>query len=160
MESQAMDERLGHLARYFMGCRHKSEIDPLDVNVDCLKHIFILEIERDDAGAAGRLRIRLTGTSLDTAFGRQLRGHYLEEFIHGPSGHQVLKAFARCAANHEPAWMRQVIEIRGQAPRFIEGVAVYVAPDRICGGLIIGELSKGSHHGDSFETCGIDVAVS
>ena len=73
-----MDERLDHLARYFMGCRHKSEIDPLDVDVDCLKHIFVLEIERDDAGAAGRLPIRLTGTSLDTAFGRQVKSRYLE----------------------------------------------------------------------------------
>ena len=155
-----MDERLGHLARYFMGCRHKSEIDPLDVDVDCLKHIFVLEIERDDAGAAGRLRIRLTGTSLDTAFGRQVKSRYLDEFIHGPCGQQVLTAFARCATTREPAWMRQVVEIRGQAPRFVEGVAVYVAPDRICGGLVVGELSKGSHHGDSFETRAISVTAS
>jgi hypothetical protein len=111
-------------------------------------------------GAADRLRIRLTGTSLDTAFGRQVKSRYLDEFIHGPCGHQVFKAFARCAANHEPAWMRQVVEIRGQAPRFVEGVAVYVAPDRIGGGLIIGELSQGSHHGDSFKSCGITVTAS
>lgn len=155
-----MDERLGHLARYFAGCRHKSEIDPLDMDVNCLKHIFVLEIERDDAGAVGRLRIRLTGTSLDIAFGRQVRGRYLDDFIHGPCGNQVLKAFVRCATDGEPAWMRQVVEIRGQAPRFVEGVAVYVAPDRVCGGLIVGELSKGSHHGDSFETRSIAVAAS
>jgi len=155
-----MDERLGHLARYFMSCHHRSEIDPLGVEADCLKHIFILEIERDDAGVVSRLRIRLTGTSLDTGFGRQVKSRYLDEFIHGPRGSQVLKAFVRCATDREPVWMRQIVEIKGQPPRFVEGVAVHVAPDRICGGLVIGELSKGSRHGDSFETRDIAVAAS
>lgn len=37
--------------------------------------------------------------------------------------------------------MRQVVLIEGKAPRFVEGIAIYLAPERICGGLVAGEMA-------------------
>ena len=50
----------------------------------------------------------------------------------------------------EPIWMRQVVSLSDHAPRFVEGVAIYLERARIYGGLVVGELS---HRGaeSSFE---------
>jgi hypothetical protein len=80
------------------------------------------------------LRIRLVGSALDEAFCRPLRGHTLEEFIHGPRGNEVIASFHHCADTSEPIWMRQVVQMRDRAPRFVEGVAIYLKPERIYGG--------------------------
>ncbi len=37
--------------------------------------------------------------------------------------------------------MRQVVTIADKVPRFVEGVAVYLDPERIYGGLVSGESS-------------------
>ena len=47
--------------------------------------------------------------------------------------------------------MRQVVRIRDRLPRFVEGVAVHLGPDRIYGGLIVGELPADVEEG-SFES--------
>jgi hypothetical protein len=46
--------------------------------------------------------------------------------------------------------MRQVAHIKDRAPRFVEGVAIYLKPERIYGALILGEYSDSSTAG-SFE---------
>ena len=59
--------------------------------------------------------------------------------MHGPSSDDVIRTFHRCADTQRPAWMRQVVSFKEQSPRFVEGVAVYLTPDRIYGGLVMGE---------------------
>ncbi|WP_374383938.1 hypothetical protein [Dongia sp.] len=115
--------------------------DPLAVPPQVLPHLFILELHPDSA-AGSHLRVRLTGTALDRAFERNLRGHDLEEFLHGPYSADVLAGFHRCAAEHKPIWMRQIVSIRDKVPRFVEGVACFVAPNLIYGGLVFGEIAR------------------
>ena len=102
-----------------------------------MSHVYILDVERD---TNLRLRIRLAGTALDHVFRRPLVGHLLEEFIHGPRGADVIASFHHCARTREPIWMRQIVQLKDRAPRFVEGVAVYLVPERIYGGLVVGEL--------------------
>ena len=133
-----MEQRLRKLADHLLSKRDAAEFDPKAVGVDILPHLFVLEIE--PSADSVRLRVRLVGTALDAAFQRHLAGHYLEEYIHGPRGADVVEGFHHCATTREAIWMRQVVRIRDRRPRFVEGVGVHLAPDRIYGGLIIGEL--------------------
>ena len=144
-----MDPRLRRLGDHLRGKRNAVEFNPAAVDPDLLPHLFILEIET--AADTVRLRVRLVGTALDEAFARPLAGRYLEEFIHGPRGADVLEEFHHCARAHESIWMRQVVRIRERMPRFVEGIAVYLDPDRLYGGLIIGELPTDVSEG-SFES--------
>ena len=135
-----MDPRLRRIADYLLARHERRHIDPLDIAPDLLPHFFILEVEAPGT-AKSRLRIRLVGTALDAAFGRSVRGRYLEEFLHGPRSIEVLQGFHSCQATRQPLWMRQVVRIGDKVPRFVEGVAVPVVPDLIYGGLILGETS-------------------
>ena len=136
-----MDSILRRIADYLLAQNDSSTVDPVAIGPQLLPYVYILEVERD---AEIRLRIRLTGTALDNAFRRPLVGQFLEDFIHGPRGDDVIAAFHHCVQTHEPLWLRQVAQLKERAPRFVEGVAVYLEPDRIYGGLIIGNLSLAS----------------
>lgn len=134
-----MHHRLSDIADYLHGCRSASDVDPIAIRPSLLPHMFILSISRS---RHLRLRIRLVGTAIDAVFQRPLKGHDLEEFMHGPRGHEVIAAFHRCANGHEPIWMRQVMQLPDQSPRFVEGIAVYLPPERIYGALVVGELPQ------------------
>ena len=144
-----MDPRLRRLAEHLRSRRRVADFSPAAVDPDLLPHIFVLDIE--PCVDLVRLRIRLVGTALDGAFQRPLQGKHLEDFIHGPRGGDVVEGFHLCAANREPIWMRQVVRIRDRMPRFVEGIGVYLDPDRIYGGLIVGELPTDVAEG-SFES--------
>ncbi|MEQ1866356.1 MAG: hypothetical protein ABL996_17090 [Micropepsaceae bacterium] len=144
-----MDQKLRRLADYLLSNRSAADFNPAAVDADALPHLFVLEIEPEVE--AVRLRIRLVGTALDAAFGRPLKGCHLEEFIHGPRGADVVEGFHHCATTREAIWMKQVVRIRDHLPRFVEGVAVNLKPDRIYGGLIVGELPADVEEG-SFES--------
>jgi hypothetical protein len=131
--------------------RTKADVDALDIDADLLPHFYILQIERGSSGASPRLRVRLSGTALDRAFGRGVGGKYMEEFLHGPRSADVLNGFHSCAKTHNPLWMRQVVEFANRPPRYVEGVAFYVEPELIYGGLVFGEISRDSG-GESFES--------
>lgn len=134
-----MDHRLRDIAGYLLGCRSAADVDPVEIKPSLLPHMFILGIMHSDRL---RLRIRLVGTAIDATFQRPLKGHDLEEFMHGPRGHEVIAAFHRCANGHEPIWMRQVLQLPDQSPRFVESIAVYLPPERIYGALIMGDLPQ------------------
>jgi hypothetical protein len=143
-----MDPRLVQLADYLLSRKNAAEFYPASLRSEVLPLLYILQVEGRDG--AVRLRIRLAGRALDDAFGRSVAGHYLDEFIHGPRGRDVLGAFEICAVKHEPVWMRQVVRLRDRLPRFVEGIAVFLEPDRIYGGLVVGELLENVEDG-SFE---------
>src|SRR5262245_1294532 len=89
-----VDSNLRGLADYFLAQKDALAVDPMLIDPQLLPHVFILDIERT---ATLRLRIRLLGSVLDRMFQRPLVGHYLEEFIHGPRGADVLASFHHCA---------------------------------------------------------------
>jgi len=132
---------LQRITQYLAVRKNRSGIDPLEIDAALLPHLFILDVERHDPNQRVRLRVRLSGTALDRAFGRSASGHYMEEFLHGPRSADVLNGFYTCATTEKPLWMRQVVHITGRAPRYVEGVAFYVEPDLIYGGLVFGEVS-------------------
>jgi hypothetical protein len=66
----------------------------------------------------------------------------MEDFIHGPRAAEVIAGFHKVAHSHEPLWMRQLVRMTDRAPRFVEGVVVYLSPARLYGGLVAGELSS------------------
>ncbi len=135
-----MDARLRKIADYFLAHNSVAEFDPRALGANLLKHLFVLNIERDTASAAVKLRIQLTGTALDHRFGRSTKGHLLDDFGHGPSGSEVLTGFLHCANKREPVWMRQTVHMSDTHAHFVEGIACYVEPERIYGGLITGDL--------------------
>jgi hypothetical protein len=132
-----MDSRLRGIADYLLAQPDASTVDPALIAPQLLPHLFILDIERD---ANVRLRIRLVGTTLDEVFRQPLAGHLLEEFIHGPRGADVIASFHHCARTREPIWMRQIVQMKDREPRVVEGVAVYLVPERIYGGLVVGDF--------------------
>lgn len=133
-----MNPILREIADFMSNHCNGSAIDPLSVRPSLLPHLYILEVHSDNG--ATRLRVRLTGTALDRAFGRSLRGQHMEDFLHGPSSREVLQGFHTCAQDHAPLWMRQVVEIRDRPPRYVEGIAFFVEPNLIYGGLVLGEV--------------------
>ena len=145
-----IDIRLRQIADHFMTLVDSAAFSPASIGAKLLPHLFVLDIERDRPERTALLRIRLAGSALDESFRRPLRGHALEEFIHGPRGKEVIASFHHCADTREPIWMRQVVHMRDRTPRFVEGVAIYLKPERIYGGLIVGEFA-GSCATDSFE---------
>ncbi|WP_374373014.1 hypothetical protein [Dongia sp.] len=149
--SPAMNPILARIAAYLSKRRDGTAVDPVHIAPDLLPHLFILAIERDHPDNPPRLRIRLTGTTLDNAFGRSVKGHFMEEFLHGTHSAAVLAGFRSCVEPGTGIWMRQVVKIGNRAPRFVEGVAVHVEPNRIYGGLQFGEL-VGHSTGSSFES--------
>jgi hypothetical protein len=138
--SPVMNPILARIAAYLSKRRDGTAVDPVHIAPDLLPFLFILAIERDRPDAPPRLRIRLTGTTLDNAFGRSVKGHYMEEFLHGTHSAAVLDGFRSCVESGTGIWMRQVVKIASRAPRFVEGVAIHVEPNRIYGGLQFGEL--------------------
>lgn len=135
-----MDPVLRRIADYLMHHPNRSEIDPLDIGADLLPHFYILQIlPRPEAHP--RLLVRLVGTSLDAGLGRSACGHDLTDFLHGGRTVDVLEGFYRCAATQTGIWMRQVVQLGNRPSRYVEGVALPVAPDQICGGLIFGEVA-------------------
>jgi len=146
-----MDSRLRQLADALFAQAGAGGIVPGAISGKILPLMFILDIERDKTdGTALQLRVRLTGTAVDQMFARSTGGRVLEEFLHGPRGDRVIDGFHHCANTREPLWMRQVVLIEKKAPRFVEGIAIYLAPERICGGLVAGELATQISSG-SFE---------
>jgi hypothetical protein len=134
-----MDERLGQIADRLMKFKSAKDVHPRAIGVALLPQLFILGIEKHNH--APRLRVRLIGTALQQFFGRNLRGHYLEDFIHGPRAPDVIAGFHKVATSHAPVWMRQLVQVTNRAPRFVEGVVVYLPPARLYGGLVAGELA-------------------
>ena len=132
-----MDSSLRGIADYLLAQNDSSTVDPVAIGPQFLPYVYILDVEREPHV---RLRIRLTGTAIDQVFRRPLVGQLLEDFIHGPRGGDVIASFHHCVRTREPIWMRQIVHLKERAPRFIEGVAVYLEPDRIYGGLVVGEL--------------------
>jgi hypothetical protein len=134
-----MDPKLRLIADYFAAAKDARAVNPRVIGAKLLPHIFILDIERDPGV---RLRVRMAGTDLDAALGRKLEGRYLEEFVHGPRGGEVIAGFHECATTQLPVWMRQMVHLPGRLPRYVEGVVCYLAPERLYGGLIIGDGQK------------------
>ena len=145
-----IDVRLRQIADRLMALADSAAFTPASIGAKLLPHLFVLDIERDASKRAALLRIRLAGTALDEVFHRPLHGHTLEEFIHGPRGKEVIASFHHCADTREAIWMRQIVHIQDKTPRFVEGVAIYLKPERIYGGLIAGEYA-GSSATNSFE---------
>lgn len=143
-----MDSCLRQIADVLLACRSAEEVTPRSFNRELLPHVFVLEIE---PGEPLRLRVRLAGTRLNELFGRRLEGHYVEDFMHGPRGADVIRGFHDCARSQRPLWMRQVVNLSGNAPRFVEGVLVFLPPNRIYGGLTAGEFAIGVDAATSFE---------
>ena len=137
-EVPTVDSIVRGIADYLLGQNDSSTVDPVAIGPQLLPYVYILDIDR---GADIHLRVRLTGTAIDAVFRRPLVGQFLEDFIHGPRGDDVIASFHHCVQTREPIWMRQVVQLKERAPRFVEGVAVYLEPDRIYGGLIVGNLS-------------------
>jgi len=137
-----MDSRLRQLADELFVQADAGVIVPGAISGKVLPLMFVLDIERDKIERTElRLRVRLTGTAVDRIFTRSTGGHLLEEFLHGPRGDKVIDGFHHCANTGEPLWMRQVVLFEGKAPRFVEGIAIYLTSERICGGLVAGELA-------------------
>ena len=132
-----MNEILGRVRDYLLSRQSSADFEPKSLGA-ALTRVFILDIERAPGLAAPRLRIRLKGSELDVAFGRPLVGQYLESFIHGPRGDEVIRGFHDCANDRQPLWMRQVVQLKDRAPRFVEGIVVYLAAERIYGALFVG----------------------
>lgn len=147
-----MNPVLRQIADYMSDRKDRSSIDPLEIERNLLPHLYILEIERLGSAGQVRLHIRLSGTALDRAFGRSVRGYYLEDFLHGGHSAEVLKGFHDCARDMAPRWMRQIVEIANRPPRYVEGVAFYVAPELIYGGLVLGEVVSTQKGVASFES--------
>lgn len=139
---------LQRLAELLRKVGSASEFLPNAVPSELLPYVYVLDIE--GTAELPKLKVRLTGTALDRAFGRSVTGHYLESFIHGPRGGEVLNGFHLCARDKLRVWMRQIVRIRDNLPRFVEGIAFYVEPKRIYGGLVIGDL-QGDVPDGSFE---------
>ena len=137
----AMDQRLQRLAEYLLRCPSAAAFDPVKLAPDLWQHLYVIDVLTLPEVAERGLRIRLTGSSLETLFGRRLVGERLDHILHGPHSAEVLAGFQRCAMAREPVWMRQIVTIDRKAPRFIEGVAVHLAPERIYGGLLSGQVS-------------------
>jgi len=142
-----MDTRLRQLADVLFKQVDAGAISPEKIAPKLLAHVFILAIERDSNGAV-QLRVRLAGTAIDRTVGRSAHGHILEEFIHGPRGAHVIAGFHHCAKTREPIWMRQVVQIESRPARFVEGIAIFLEPDRICGGLVGGDLAVSTNETD------------
>ena len=134
-----MHRALADLSAVLLKCRASSEFEPR-AYASLLPHIYILDVELPE-GSPPLLKVRLSGTSLDQIFQRTTKGHYLHEYIHGPRGDDVLSAFRSCATTQGAMWLRQVVQISDRPARYIEGIAVWLAPDRIYGGLIAGALA-------------------
>lgn len=143
-----MDKAITRISDHLSTCTKSADFKPMSI-APALPHVFIIELERNTPSAKPRLRVKLIGTALEKAFGRPLVGEYLEAFIHGPRGKEVLKGFYDCAETHEPLWMRQIVKMKEGGPRFVEGALYYLAPDRIYGGLAMGEWTHSDH--SSFE---------
>lgn len=137
-----MDSRLRRIADYLLARAAADEVRPAEIGAALLPLLYVLDVERP-GGAGLRLRVRLIGTALNRVFGRRLEGLYMEDFLHGPRGAEVIEGFHDSALRRAPCWMRQVVRIKDKLPRFVEGVAIPLAPDRLYGGLLIGELAIG-----------------
>ena len=137
-----MHQRLRVLADYLLKCGSAADVNPREINAKSLPHFFILNIERGADGEFNGLRIRFTGTALDNAFQRKLLGNRLEDYVHGPRGGEVIAAFHDCAETGRALWMRQVVQLEARPPRFVEGIAIRFALDRIYGGLIVGDVAN------------------
>ncbi len=139
-----VDPQLRQIADYLLAQTQAAQIDALVLGAKLLPLLYGLDIERNSAAIMRQLRIRLVGTAIEDVLGQALKGHLLEEYIHGPRGDQVIDGFHHCADTREPIWMRQVVQMPSGLPRFVEGVAIYLEPERIYGGLVIGEIADQS----------------
>jgi hypothetical protein len=138
-----MDSRLEQLARELFSQADVGVLNPAEIGPRLLPHIFMLDIERDKIESKKlQLRVRLAGSAVDRIVGRPSKSMILENFVHGPRGSLVIDGFHHCANTHEPLWMRQVVLIEGKLPRFVEGIAIYFEPERICGGLVAEDLTE------------------
>ena len=138
-----MNGTLAELAKYLLSCRVREDFKPMSIPA-LLKQVYILDVERGPNAHGTKFRIKLTGTGLDSIFGRAVSGRYLDEFIHGPRGAEVLAAYQQCAQDRAPCWMRQLVNIGNSPTRYVEGIMVYLDPQLIYGGLVAGKLSISS----------------
>lgn len=136
-----IDPRLRRIAEYFMSRTRRDEVDPVELGAALLPMVYVLRVERPPIGGTMRLRIGLIGTALDTSFERPLRGHYMDEFLHGPRAGEVIAAYHQCEQTRRPFWMRHIGSFRNGHHRFVEGVGVYLEPDCIYGGLVMGDFT-------------------
>jgi hypothetical protein len=152
-----MNNSIARISAYLSTCATSADFKPMAI-APVLPNVFIIELERTAPALKPKLRVKLIGTALEKAFGRPLVGEYLESFIHGPRGNEVIKGFYDCAATREPLWMRQVMKMKEGGARFVEGVLHYLVPERIYGGLAMGEWTHTDE--SSFERRAIAIATT
>ncbi|MEQ1754944.1 MAG: PAS domain-containing protein [Micropepsaceae bacterium] len=87
-----MNPTLTELARYLTSCNTREDFKPMAIPA-LLRHVYVLDIETDEGSGTPLFKIKLTGTSLDTIFGRALSGRHLHEFVHGPKAAEVMNTY-------------------------------------------------------------------
>ena len=81
-----------------------SGFDVLNYEPAFWPHLYLLDVTASD-----RLLVRLVGQHIRDMLGRQCRGHFMDEFLHGPKSRDVMATFAACVRDRCAAYMTQSI---------------------------------------------------
>ena len=73
----------------------RNEIDPLELPVDMLSHIFLVDVVRAAGAPAPRFRFRLLGTAI-TARERVRPGQYLDEYRSDQVADEMTRQYLAC----------------------------------------------------------------
>jgi hypothetical protein len=90
------------------------EFDILNIPGEYWQHIYILDIE-----APGRMRVRHTGTGINSRLKRDCKGEYMDNIIHGPRSADVLVGFNHCKNENQRMIMSQLVTMQDGPSLFV-----------------------------------------
>lgn len=122
-----------------------------------LPNLYVLDIVPGDTLNACRLKIRLTGTRVDSLFNTPATDRFLDELVQDTRGVEAFRKFQECANAGTAVWMKQVACFPDRPARYVESVAIRIQPSRIYGGVVSGEYTDCT--GSSFEWLPLEEAL-
>ena len=101
----------------------RSDIDPVDIP-DLLQHLGLIDVEQSPR----RYRYRLIGSYVQTMFGENARGRYLDEIRQGPCGEFLAGLYDSAVADRQPILSEAVFDYGSDRVVTIRRLVLPLAP--------------------------------
>ena len=105
------------------GCR-LDRFDVLNYPPQIWPHLYLLDVIDD-----GRFHVRLTGDHIREMLGRDCRGCFMDQFLHGPKSQDVMAGFRHCALESRAVRMAQTVRMPNRPQMQIVACAAPLVAD-------------------------------
>lgn len=110
------------------GLPGRQHLDPTEIP-DLLPYLMLIDIQRPDAGAPPRYRVRLAGTAVVTMQGEEITGRFVDEILTTDAGRDIVQAYGDILRDRQPQYRCGIVTLPGRDYLLYERVIFPLARD-------------------------------